>query len=234
MGQDNGLVKRAGVFGGLAAGAAAVIAGVTTLRPGGAPPAPEEPATEILDESAALAAPDLTVAPPEPMLDEAPPQDRTESAGPDIIVSEQGGRRYFHLRYLLTPENTLIGDELAQLRGGRLTGVSDGGQFEVLTPVDDFPVQAPNCQDHIIIRMPWTDSASAGAAGAIEAKRILFEEILAMDADGGAVEVSLELNPYVEVVSEEPLTLHLTQCNVFFRHAAGRYIESVGEVAARD
>lgn len=40
--------------------------------------------------------------------------------------------------------------------------------------------------------------------------------------------VVLELNPYVEIVSNTPLRLRLTQCNVFCRHAFGGYVADTG------
>ncbi|GAB4491836.1 MAG: hypothetical protein Tsb0010_00370 [Parvularculaceae bacterium] len=139
---------------------------------------------------------------------------------------EQNGRIYYLLEYALKPDAVLVGEDLAAMGGrrARMAEVTEGGQFEILIPVSEFPVPAPNCEGYIIVRMPWTDPDLANAERAIADKRSLYERIRAMRAIGeGVVTVTLELNPYVEVVSEEPLRLRLTQCNVFFRQQAGAY-----------
>lgn len=91
-------------------------------------------------------------------------------------------------------------------------GFNDGGQFEVLVPKEYFPVPAPNCRKNIIIRMPWSENE--------EDKQQLFNTLSSTEKP---VQVILELNPYVVVLSKEPLQLQLTYCNVFFRHRNGNY-----------
>ena len=77
--------------------------------------------------------------------------------------------------------------------------------------------------------MPWTPPDAPAAAAKIAAKEHLLSRIRALaDAPGDVVTVVVELNPYVEVVSRAPLRVQLTQCNVFFRQAAGGYVDHTG------
>jgi hypothetical protein len=46
-----------------------------------------------------------------------------------------------------------------------------------------------------------------------------------MERPEAVVPVVRELNPYVKVINRTPLRLQLTQCNVFFRHAFGGYVD---------
>jgi hypothetical protein len=50
-----------------------------------------------------------------------------------------------------------------------------------------------------------------------------------INTHSGAIEVVIELNPYVEKVQNNPLTLQLTQCNIFFRQAQNRYVNYLGK-----
>lgn len=110
---------------------------------------------------------------------------------------------YYHMPYLLQPGKYQVNDAY---------GFNDGGQFEVLVPKQYFPVPAPNCRENIIIRMPWSEHETT--------KKALFETLLSARKP---VPVILELNPYVKVVQQQPLSLELTYCNVFFRHRNGDY-----------
>jgi len=79
--------------------------------------------------------------------------------------------------------------------------------------------------------MPWTPPDVQDADAKIEVKRQLLARIRALaEAPGDVVTVVLEMNPYVEVVSRDPLRLQLTQCNVFFRQAQGGYVDHTGPV----
>jgi hypothetical protein len=74
--------------------------------------------------------------------------------------------------------------------------------------------------------MPWTAPNVPEATKKIVAKQALLERILSLEQNPNAVvPVVLELNPYVEIISSTPLRLQLTQCNVFFRHAFGGYVD---------
>jgi hypothetical protein len=44
------------------------------------------------------------------------------------------------------------------------------------------------------------------------------------------LEVILELNPYVKVLSEKPMLLKLDHCNLYFRTADNAYIDHLNAV----
>lgn len=144
-----------------------------------------------------------------------------DRGSPSIVVEPGRYGPYYHLRLELTaPDIDFAGSD----RHAR-----SGGQFEIRLRRERFPVPAPNCRGTLILRMPWTPPGAPDAPAKIVAKRALLDRILALaDAPGDAVTVVLELNPYVEVVRRVPLRLRLTQCNVFFRQAAGGYVAHTG------
>lgn len=101
-----------------------------------------------------------------------------------------------------------------------------GGQFEIRLRPESFPVPAPNCRGPIILRMPWTAPDTPGAKEKIAAKEALLKRILALrQLSEETLSVVVELNPYVEVASRDPFKVRLTQCNIFFRHGLGAYID---------
>lgn len=139
----------------------------------------------------------------------------------DVVVTPGRYGPYYHLRY--------------ELRAAAIdfahsdSASTSGGQFEVRVRPDGFPVAAPKCRGSIILRMPWTAPTDAQASEKIAAKDQLLRRIQALRHDpGGVVPVTLELNPYVEVVARNPLRLRLTQCNAFFRHSHGGYVDALG------
>jgi hypothetical protein len=74
--------------------------------------------------------------------------------------------------------------------------------------------------------MPWTPSTIAGAQEKIAKKQAVLKRILALQGDAASsLWIVIELNPYVKVVWQKPLTLQLTQCNIFFRDYDGEYID---------
>ncbi|AMO55517.1 hypothetical protein [Endozoicomonas montiporae] len=109
---------------------------------------------------------------------------------------------YYHFEYELRPDHYEINKKY---------GFNDGGQFEVFVPKKYFPIPAPNCNKNIIIRMPYSNKE--------DTKRALYEKLL----QNKAVTVTLEANPYVDVLQEKPLKLQLQYCNVFFRQRDGDY-----------
>jgi len=130
---------------------------------------------------------------------------------------------YYHLRFGLTAADI---DFSASDRTAR-----SGGQFQLRLRPQRFPVPAPRCRGDLILRMPWTPPDVPDAAAKIAAKQQLLARIRALaEAPGEVVTVVLELNPYVEVVSRDPLRIQLTQCNVFFRQALGGYVDHTGPV----
>ena len=113
---------------------------------------------------------------------------------------------YYHIKYELTSGQYKVNSDY---------GFNKGGQFEVLVPKQYFPIDAPNCKNDIIIRMPYSENE--------EIKRKLYDDLVSAK---NAV-VTLELNPYVNVLKKEPLKLELEYCNVFFRQRSGDYYDQL-------
>ena len=123
----------------------------------------------------------------------------------EVTVNPGKYSDYYHIPYLLVPGKYQVNNAY---------GFNGGGQFEVLVPKAHFPIPAPNCRKNIIIRMPWSEHEAT--------KKALYETLLTATEP---VPVILELNPYVEVLQEQPLSVQLTYCNVFFRHRNGDYVD---------
>ena len=113
---------------------------------------------------------------------------------------------YYHIRYELTTGNYLVNAEY---------GFNKGGQFEVFVPKEHFPIAAPHCNKNIIIRMPYSSFEKR--------KRALYNKLLLSKT----ITVTLELNPYVQVLNKDPLKVELESCNVFFRQRAGNYYDQL-------
>jgi len=142
---------------------------------------------------------------------------------PPIAIEPGQYGPYYHLRYDLTAAGI---DFPASSKSAR-----SGGQFEIRLRPQRFPIPAPRCHGELILRMPWTPPDVQDADAKIEVKRQLLARIRALaEAPGDVVTVVLEMNPYVEVVSRDPLRLQLTQCNLFFRQAQGGYVDHTGPV----
>ena len=138
--------------------------------------------------------------------------------GSAIVVNPGRYGPYYHMRFMLTAAAI---DFTASDRRAR-----SGGQFELRLWPEHFPIPAPHCRSSLILRMPWTAPNVPEATKKIVAKQALLERILSLEHNPNAVvPVVLELNPYVELISSTPLRLQLTQCNVFFRHAFGGYVD---------
>ncbi len=143
-----------------------------------------------------------------------------------IFISKGKYSDYYHINYTLTPDNTRL--SLGDTRPN--TFESENGQFEVYLNKNQFPIVAPKCEHTIILRMPGTNPFGDNAQQSIDEKKTLFERIQSMlNTHSGAVEVVIELNPYVEKIRNNPLILQLTQCNVFFRQAQNRYVDNLGQ-----
>ena len=124
----------------------------------------------------------------------------------DIKVTAGKYSDYYHIRYTLTAGNYAVNAQY---------GFNAGGQFEVLVPKENFPISAPRCPKNIIIRMPYSEN---------EKRKHALYSALVMSKK---MTVTLELNPYINIVSKAPLQLELTECNVFFRHKAGDYFDQL-------
>jgi hypothetical protein len=142
----------------------------------------------------------------------------------DVTVNPGRYGPYYHVRYGLTAAAIDFQQSDRSARGG--------GQFELRVRASRFPIAAPRCRRWIILRMPWTAPSDAGAAEKIAAKVDLLHRIQALrSAPKDVLPVTLELNPYVKAVEHSPLRLELTECNVFFRHRLGAYVDSTGPAA---
>lgn len=151
-----------------------------------------------------------------------------------IYTSHGKYEDYYHIKFTLTPDNTLL-----ELKGYNKYGPSQykfsDGQFEIFIPKDKFPIPAPKCSGYIILRMSMTLGALANKEKYIAEKKLLFDRIKKMkEAKSGNIDVVIELNPYIMVKSKEPLSIELTECNVFFRDAGGRYIDYVGQLQNKE
>lgn len=145
---------------------------------------------------------------------------------PPVVVTQGKYGPYYHVPMELRAEDVIFAQSDRQVR--------DGGQFDIRIRASRFPIPAPSCRGALVLRMPWTSSRQAGAATSIRAKEELLRRIRALESNPSAVvPVVIELNPYVRVVSRSPLRLQLTGCNVFFRHAAGAYVDHVDADASR-
>lgn len=138
---------------------------------------------------------------------------------PDVVVTPGRYGPYYHLRYDLTAAAI---DFQHSDRAPR-----SGGQFEIRLRPGRFPISAPKCRRSIIVRMPWTAPTDPDAPQKIAVKERLLARIQALrHAPHDVLPVTLELNPYVKVARRSPLRLQLSECNVFFRHSRGGYVDS--------
>lgn len=148
----------------------------------------------------------------------APANDKTL---PTIVRHAGPSGPYYHMHCSLTAAAIDFAASDRQTKSG--------GQFTLRLHPEHFPLPAPYCRSTIILRMPWTDPTAPDAMSHIAAKEALLVRILSLaQAPQAVVPVVLELNPYVEVIRHKPLRLRLTQCNVFFRHAFGGYVDHTG------
>ncbi|MCF7875345.1 MAG: hypothetical protein K9L99_05740 [Candidatus Omnitrophica bacterium] len=172
-----------------------------------------------------------------------------------IHKTTTNGMVYYHIKYILTPENTFLPNDpkivaemglkrnAANYRDEILDEQSVNfkkyGQFEIFIPAKKFPCKGSHKSGYIILRMPQTlvdnkysdDSKDPRRYDYVAEKQALYNKIKTMKELGqGSVAIIIELNPYVEVKSKKPLELELTQPNVFFRTAYGRYIDYVGQL----
>ncbi|SIO20386.1 MULTISPECIES: hypothetical protein [Pseudoalteromonas] len=127
-----------------------------------------------------------------------------QSYAQEIKVNPGKYSNYYHMKYELRSGQYELNTEY---------GFNKGGQFEVYVPKEHFPIAAPNCNENIIIRMPYSESEAK--------KRALFDSLVSSQN----VTVTLELNPYINVLKTAPLEIELQYCNVFFRHRSGDYFD---------
>jgi hypothetical protein len=162
--------------------------------------------------------------PPEPPTATPAPAPR-----PPVIIDRSGKATHYLVELPLRLQDLVVDGELMQ-REMAYTFV-DGGQFEIYVRPAVIPVPSPGCAEAVIVRMPWSPPDAPWAAAAVEAKRALWKRIDALVQRGtGEVTVAIQLDPYVEVATDDPATISLTRCTVFFRHAgeAYAYVDHVG------
>lgn len=157
----------------------------------------------------------------------------TRAPGPAIHVSHGKHSDYYHILLTLRPDmfDLSVSEEHRPppYKERNVYEFAEGGQFEIFIHKEQFPVPTPKCKKYVILRMPATDPSSVGAASKIPQKKALFDRIkLLKESSRGELEVAIELNPYVRVVSRQPLQVELTECNAFFRHASGAYVDHTG------
>ena len=171
-----------------------------------------------------------------------------------IYTSTTKGMAYYHIKYTLTPENTLLPNDPKaiaefglkrnaknyrnEILDEQSINFKENGQFEIFIPVKKFPF-AYHKSGYVIVRMAQTlvdneysdHSKDPKRYDYVAEKQVLYNRIKEMKESGkGSVDVIIELNPYVRVKSKNPLELELTNRNVFFRTAHGRYIDYVGQL----
>ena len=171
-----------------------------------------------------------------------------------IYTSTTKGMTYYHIKYILTPENTLLPNDpkvvvefglkrnaenyRKEIIDEQSINFKGYGQFEIFIPVEEF-LFAHHKSGYVIVRMPQTlgdneystHSKDTKGYDCVVEKQALYNRIKEMKESGkGSVDVVIELNPYVRVKSKNPLELELTNRNVFFRSAHGRYIDYVRQL----
>lgn len=142
----------------------------------------------------------------------------------EVVTSVLNGKNYYHLKFLLSSKNIV---SVASYTDKQF--LDNGGQFEVLVKKNAFPISSPNCKSNIILRMPWTNPKLSNSKLFISEKMAIYKAIknITNSEEHDTLDIAVELNPYVSLKSNR---FELTQCNIFFRHARGRYISRTGNL----
>lgn len=171
----------------------------------------------------------------------------------DIAINTTTGkdgveRIYYHLRYTLTQDNSSLvtPEEWLQCHYSMVWGEPinpegcwcnrpywvGNGAFVIYLKKDVFPIISECKSDWLKLKMNPNRServyqtSEAALAHALTSKRDLWHQI--GDLHEGRLEqleVILELNPYLTVLSEKPLRLKLNHCNLYFRTVNNAYID---------
>ena len=162
-------------------------------------------------------------------------------------------RSYYHLKYTLTRENStlvtpkewlqchycVVWQEPINPKGCYHNRCYwDGsGNFIVYIKKDVFPIPSGCNSDWLKLEMKPNrsgrvyETSEAALSHALESKRQLWLQIIELhEARLEQLEVVLELNPYVTVLSESPLRLKLDHCNLYFRTADNAYVDHLKAV----
>ena len=159
----------------------------------------------------------------------------------DILVTPGKYHDYYHLRLKLSADLFELSLPVS-LRNPKYSDdnrytFSEGGQFEIFVDKKALPegIDASVVNKYLIVRMPWTQQDIPGASMYTHEKRQLFNELKNLKAAPlESLSVVVELNPYIEKRSDNPLSLKLTEPNIFFRQAYGRYINYTGALKSED
>lgn len=143
---------------------------------------------------------------------------------PSVVTSITNNNAYYHLKYSLTKEKITYIDSFTSEQF-----IINGGQFEIRLKKSEFPISASNCKSDLILRMPWTNPEIVNSHIFIAEKYKIYNDIqnLTRSSQPNAVDIYVELNPYVEFKKGE---FNLTQCNIYFRQSKGQYISKIGNL----
>ncbi len=147
-----------------------------------------------------------------------------------IHKTTTNGMVYYHIKYILTPENTLLPNDPKavaalglkrnavnyrdEILDKQTINFKKYGQFEIYIPAKKFPCKGSHKSGYVILRMSQTlvdskYSEDPKRYDYVAEKQALYNRIKAMKESGkGSVEVIIELN-YVRVKSKDPLELEL-------------------------
>ncbi|WP_461538788.1 hypothetical protein [Spongorhabdus nitratireducens] len=159
----------------------------------------------------------------------------------NIVVTPGTLHDYYHLKlrlqagdYELSIPNRLRSPKYSEDNSYRF---EDGGQFEIFIRKEIFPASLDTsvASEFIILRMPWTRSDMSESERSVQQKRKLFDRLKQLKQEPEASEdIVVEFNPYIAVLSGDPLKLKLTAPNIFFRQAWGQYINYIGPLKQED
>lgn len=180
----------------------------------------------------------------------------------DVVINTSIGkdgveRTYYHLRYTLTQNNSTLvtPDEWLQCHYSEIWGEPinpegcwcnrpywvGNGAFVIYLKKNVFPIISDCKSDWLKLKMNPNSServyqtSEATLGDALVSKRELWLQIT--DLHEGRLEqleVILELNPYVTVLSETPLLLKLDHCNLYFRTADNTYINHLKAIQVNE
>lgn len=147
-------------------------------------------------------------------------------------MNTTNGRDYYHLQitlkaqdFRLTHPEEYFDPQWPDSSPGKCEFSDESGYFLIYVRKSVVPVSAPNC------RSKWVKVVMNGRsddASDVKTKKELWDRLQSVKA--GELEQTtavIELNPYVWVVSEDPLVLELQYCNLYFRTAWGAYLDSL-------
>ena len=142
-----------------------------------------------------------------------------------VTPGKPGYGPYYHIKYTLTPENTVMNmKRYYQGEPFDYASLKENGSFEIYIPKDKFPIPAPNSDGYLYLQM----NGSEKPADATEKKALYYRIKKMVETKKGAVDVVIELNPYCIVKKKDPLEIELEGSNIYFRTAHGKYIDYVG------